>query len=364
MDTLLKSVLDLVQQYQDSGVTITCNAVLGKETSLTLKWNSSQLPTHTQSGKATSLRTSTKGKAKHKSPSQRRRDFRRLQAWKASRKHQDVTPGQHTRMETLSQPQCDTIKSEQQVSVNSITNLVTPKHIGYQISRQSKDISCQMGNYSKDASTQSKHVQWENGSSQTQNNLTLTSETQTECVKVSSHGIQTETSPKQSEATQSETKDSILIPPGFAKCFETRMKALNSGIYYLANLDRVMFENYNAPVTQDQSLTHHINLPTPKYRREACVKYPTVLEDLAQTLEMLVGGLQITAAKEDATFVNEFVVKHVEHFKETDNLTICERYHHLDDIARMILALKEHLKIHKCRKWNFKFMNPLGQNHW
>ncbi len=123
MDTLLKSVFDLVQQYQDSGFTITCNAVIGEETSLTLKWNTSQRPAHTHSKQATPLRTSAKGKAKHKSPSQRRRDFRRLQAWKASRRRQDVRPNQNTGIDAISQP--DSLPN---VKINPTVNSQIPEN--------------------------------------------------------------------------------------------------------------------------------------------------------------------------------------------------------------------------------------------
>ncbi len=323
--------------------------------SLTLKWNTSQRPTHSQSRQAP-LRTSTKGKGKHKSPSQRRRDFRRLQAWKASRRHQDVKSSKDTSNGAPSQLECNTVKSEQKVSVNSITHSV-----------KSRDINCHSSNLSKDATTQCKHVQWEDGSSQTQNNPTSTSETQTACVQSSSHGIQTVTSQKKSEATQSELINSTAMPHELVEYYADRRKALDSDIDYYDFMDRKKdWINHHAPIVADKSITHHINLSPPRYKHNACVQYAEKVGSPNNNPILFDGGLEVTYLFGDSVFQNEFVVRHVSRssIPSSDIYSKDRKYERKEDIAKMILALKEHIRIHKCRKWNFKFMNIKGKSDW
>ena len=357
MDTLLKSVLDLVQQFQDSGVTITCNAVLGKETSLTLKWNTSQRPTHSQSGNAPPLRTSTKGKAKHKSPSQRRRDFRRLQAWKASRKHQDVKSSKDTRNGAPSQLGCNTSKSEHQVSVNSIGNLSGPK-------------GDQTFKHSKSAATQSKHVQWENGSSQTQNNPTLTSETQTARVQISSHDTQTECKciPRKDTPTQC-VLISTAIPEDLEECFQTRTAVPQ----YMEPVDLITkFENHHTGITQDNSWTRHLNVRSVPICATA-LSHPVLLDSkpkigkIGRHLAMFMGGLEVTSFQNttstfNTSFKSEFVVRHVNHSDIQDQGVRSALFDYKEGIiAKMIVVLKEHIKMHECREWDFQFLLPKGQ---
>ena len=290
MDTLLKSVLDLVQQYQDSGVTITCNAVLGKETSLTLKWNTSQRPTHSQSRRAAPLRTSTKGKAKHKSPSQRRRDFRRLQAWKASRKRQDVTPDQYTGTGTISQPESSkNVKISQNVNSRNAERCenVTCYNSSSLIEGNIHSGCVKIGNH--DSKHDNPAMSGQHSTCQSVHSINSilndNNDQSSNSIELHQSDMSTETKDNHSihsiQCLQTDTQNGLSnpasIPIEFVEYFEAHMRALPSGIDS-GNGRNNIFHNFNRLiVAHDQSWSQHINVMPKNYCNIACNQYPAEL---------------------------------------------------------------------------------------
>ncbi len=232
--------------------------------------------------------------------------------------------------------------------------------------------------HSKNAETQSKQITWENGSSQTQNNSisTLTSAVQTECVQTLSNGIQTDTKLAETKTTQSELNNSAFLPSNLVDDWEDRITRIQSAVHIFDLEDMPScFENYHAPITLDRSLTHHINIGPPEYNTDACVKYPPYVADHTEIAMMSLRVIEVFYLDGNSAFQNELVVRHKTEEElnyslgkpgqiGSCNMDTGDRYDNEHNIAKMILALKEHVKIHKCRKWNFKFMNPPEKNYW